>query len=72
MGDTVRTERVRVWELGVDARIVVVKRYCTMLDHAISGLVGGLKKQRLAWGYKCNCQNEGILTIANSLITMQN
>ncbi len=37
-------ERVRVWELGVDSRTTDVKRYCTMLDRAVSGLVSGFEK----------------------------
>ncbi len=38
------TERVHVWELGVDARTVDTKRYCAMLDRAVAGLVVGLEK----------------------------
>ena len=37
-------ERVRVWELGVDTRMIDVKRYYAMLDRAVSCLVGGFKK----------------------------
>ena len=43
-------ERVRVWELGVDARSVDVKRYCAMLDRAIDGLVGGFEKIEVGLG----------------------
>ena len=40
-------ERVRVWELDVDARSVDVKRYCAMLDRAVSGLVGGFEEVKI-------------------------
>jgi hypothetical protein len=40
------TERVRVWELGVDARTVDTKRYCAMLDRAMAGLMVGFEKNR--------------------------
>ena len=43
-------ERVRVWELCMDARIVDVKRYCTMLDRAVAGLVGGFAKDEVGLG----------------------
>ena len=43
-------ERVRVWELGVDARMVDVKRYCTMLDRAVTGLVEGFEKVEVELG----------------------
>ncbi len=33
-------ERVRVWELGVDARTVDIKRYLALLDRAVSSVVG--------------------------------
>jgi DNA polymerase-2 len=43
-------ERVRVWELGVDARTVDIKRYCAMLDRAISGVVGMFEKEEVGLG----------------------
>jgi len=43
-------ERVRVWELGLDARMVDVKRYSTMLDRAVSVLVGGFVKEEVGLG----------------------
>ena len=43
-------ERVRVWELGMDARIVDVKRYCAILDRAVSGLVGVFEKEEVGLG----------------------
>jgi DNA polymerase elongation subunit (family B) len=43
-------ERVRVWELGVDARTVDIKRYCAMLDRAVSGLVGVFEKKETGLG----------------------
>jgi DNA polymerase elongation subunit (family B) len=42
--------RVRVWELGVDARMVDIKRYCTMLDRAISGVVDIFEKEEVGLG----------------------
>lgn len=38
-------KRVRAWELGVDARIVDVKRYCTMLDRAVESLTSVFTKE---------------------------
>ena len=52
-------ERVRVWELGVDARTVDIKRYCAMLDRAVDGLVGVFEKRRLGWGYKMQSSGRG-------------
>ena len=43
-------ERVRVWELGVDARTVDIKRYCAMLDRAVDGLVGVFEKEEVGLG----------------------
>lgn len=43
-------ERGRVWELGVDSRTTDVKRYCTMLDRAVSGLVSGFEKVEVELG----------------------
>ena len=43
-------ERVRVWELGVDARMVDIKRYCAMLDRAVSGVVGVFEKEEVGLG----------------------
>ncbi len=40
-------ERVRVWELGVDARTVDIKRYCTLLDRAVGSLVVGFEKEEV-------------------------
>jgi len=33
-------ERVRAWELGVDARTVDIERYCILLDRAVMSVVG--------------------------------
>jgi hypothetical protein len=38
-------ERVRVWELGVDVRTVDVRRYCSILDRAVSGITGMFEKK---------------------------
>lgn len=43
-------ERVRVWELGVDARMVDVKRYCAMMDRAITGMVSEFEKVDVGLG----------------------
>ena len=43
-------ERVRVWELGVDARIVDIKRYCAMLDRAVDGVMGMFEKEEMGLG----------------------
>jgi len=43
-------ERVRVWDLGVDVGMVDVKRYCAMLDRAVTGLVGGFEKEGVGLG----------------------
>ncbi len=43
-------ERVRAWELGVDAKTVDIKRYCAMLDRAVSGLVGMFEKEEVGLG----------------------
>ena len=43
-------ERVRVWELGVDARTVDIKRYCAMLDRAVDGLTGEFTKEEVGLG----------------------
>lgn len=43
-------ERVRVWELGVNARTVVIKKYCAILDRAVSGLVGMFEKDEVGLG----------------------
>jgi hypothetical protein len=43
-------ERVRVWELGIDARMVDVKRYCALLDRAVSGVVCMFEKEELGLG----------------------
>ena len=43
-------ERVRVWELGIDSRMVDVKRYCAMMDRAVVGLVGGFEKEEVGLG----------------------
>jgi len=43
-------ERVRVWELGADARMVDVKRYCALLDRAVSGVVGIFEKEEVGLG----------------------
>jgi DNA polymerase II len=43
-------ERVRVWELGVDARTVDIKRYCVMLDRAVAGLTGEFTKEEVGLG----------------------
>lgn len=43
-------ERVRVWDLGVDVKMVDVKRYCTMLDRAVIGLLDGFEKVELGLG----------------------
>jgi DNA polymerase-2 len=43
-------ERVRVWELGVDARTVDTKKYCAMLDRAVAGLVVGFEKAEIGLG----------------------
>ena len=43
-------ERVRVWELGMDARMVDIKRYCMMLDRAVSGVVGVFEKEEVGLG----------------------
>jgi len=43
-------ERVCIWELGVDARTVDIKRYCSMLDRAVSGVVGMFEKEEVGLG----------------------
>ena len=43
-------ERVRVWELGVDARMVDIKRYCAMLDRAVDGVMGMFEKEKVGLG----------------------
>ena len=43
-------ERVRVWELGVDVRTVDIKRYCEMMDRAVSGVVGMFEKEEIGLG----------------------
>ncbi len=43
-------ERVRVWDLGVDARMIDVKRYCEMLDRAVTGLVSGFETAEIRLG----------------------
>jgi len=43
-------ERVRVWELGVDARMVDVKRYCMLLDRATASLLSGFEKAEVGLG----------------------
>jgi hypothetical protein len=40
-------ERVRVWELGVDVKMVDIKRYCAILDHAYLEWWVCLKKRKL-------------------------
>jgi DNA polymerase-2 len=40
-------ERVRVWELGLDARMVDVKRYCLLLESAVSGVVSMFEEAEL-------------------------
>jgi len=40
-------ERVRAWDLGMDARMVDVKRYCVLLDRAVGGLVVGFEKEEV-------------------------
>ena len=47
-------ERVQVWELGVDARMVDIKRYCTMLDRVVSGLASMFEKEEVGLGIKYN------------------
>jgi hypothetical protein len=43
-------ERVRAWELGVDARTVDIKRYSAMLDRAIAGLISVFEKEKVGLG----------------------
>ena len=43
-------ERIRAWELGVDTRIVDVKRYCAIFDRAVDGLVDGFIKVEVGLG----------------------
>lgn len=43
-------ERIRVWELGVDEKIIDVKRYCAILDRAVSGLVNVFEKTEAGLG----------------------
>ena len=43
-------ERVRAWELGIDARTVDIKRYCTLLNRAVTGLIVGFKKEEVGLG----------------------
>jgi len=43
-------ERVRAWELGVDARMVDIKRYCSMLDRATSGVAGMFEQEKTGLG----------------------
>ncbi len=43
-------ERVRVWELGVDARTVDIKRYIALLDRAVSSVVGVFEKEDVGLG----------------------
>ena len=43
-------ERIRAWELGVDTRMIDIKRYCAMLDRAVSCLIDGFIKVEVGLG----------------------
>jgi len=43
-------ERVRVWELGMDVRMVDVKRYFALLERAVAGLVDIFEKEKVGLG----------------------
>ncbi len=43
-------ERVRAWELGIDPRMVDIKRYCTLLDRAIGSITNGFEREEVGLG----------------------
>lgn len=43
-------ERVHAWELGIDVRTVDIKRYCTLLDHAVGSLLVEFERKEVELG----------------------
>ncbi len=43
-------EQIRAWELGVDARTVDIKRYLSLLDRAVSGVMSVFEKEDVGLG----------------------